>query len=162
MKWGKGEGKREGGKEEGRERFRDTSWYLQVALPKVKSCPGEVTGRISVGSAELGSRGMEQRSLVQCQDNGQHQEYDKGICPFPFYSHYLAVSFLRRLFPQARIENQEGRLGECLSAGSKAGDSGLETRDWTLIQDHRQRQTRAQEHTQESSYRAKHGGDQAG
>lgn len=77
---------------------------------------------------------------MQCQDNGQGQEYDKGNYLFPCYSHYLAVSFLRRLLPQARFENQEGRLGEHLSAGSKAGDAGSETRDWTLIQCHRQRQ----------------------
>lgn len=125
---------------EGRESFRETSWHLQVALPRGKSCAGEATGRTSVGSAEWGSREMDQKSLAQCQDNGQHQEYDKGICPFPCYSHYSAVSSLRRLYPQARFENQEGRLGERLSAGSEAGDAGLETRDWTLIQGHRQRQ----------------------
>lgn len=41
---------------------------------------------------------------------------------------------------QARFENLGGRLGKYLSAGSKAGDAGLETRDWTLIQGHKQRQ----------------------
>lgn len=98
------------GREEGRERFRETSWHLQVALPRGKSCAGEVTGRISAGSAERGSRGTDQRSLAQCQDNGQHQEYDKGICLFPSNSHYSAVSSLRRLSPQARFENQEAGL----------------------------------------------------